>query len=92
MGWEQKKRGFGTYVRVVLVSMCCVARMTGVRGLAFLVIQKRESRSEKLPLKLDLDNASERTCMLHPSSLPSWCRALEDLISRQMLLTVPIGV
>lgn len=91
MGWERKQGGSGTYVRVVLVSVFSVARMTGVRGLAFLVIQNRKSRSEKLPLKLDLDNTSERTCMLHPSSLPSWCRALEDLVSRQMLLTVPLG-
>lgn len=89
MGTE--KGASRTYVRVILVSVFSVARMAGVRGLAFLVIQKRESRSEKLPLKLDLDNTSERTCMLHPSSLPSWCRALEDLISRQMLLTVPLG-
>lgn len=89
MGTE--KGASRTYLRVILVSVFSVARMTGVRGLAFLVIQKRESRSEKLPLKLDLDNTSERTCMLHPSSLPSWCRALEDLISRQMLLTVPLG-
>lgn len=48
------------------VSLPFRARMTGVRGSAFIC--KSKPRSEKLPLKLDLDNTSERTCMLYPFS------------------------
>lgn len=89
MGWERKQGGSGTYVRVVLVSVFPVARMTGVRDLAFLVIQNRKSRSEKLPLKLDLDNTSERTCLLYPSSLP--CGVWFVIIANQTLLTTSFG-